>query len=76
MLNIESRTRFDHLSTDEIIYGFFNINERLNNILLINEFHLKSLVLPITNQDPILSKILSKYLNIEYSLENLIQTIS
>jgi hypothetical protein len=61
MLNIESTTWsdllptgilfliFDYLTSDEIIYGFFNINERLNNLLLKNELHLKSLILPRTN---------------------------
>lgn len=63
VLNIESKIRFENLpneifceifdclTSDEIIYGFLNLNQRFNQFLFDNKFNLKSLISPTRNID-------------------------
>jgi hypothetical protein len=42
---------FDYLSSNDIIYTFFFLTQRLNNVLLQNQRYLKYFELPTTNLD-------------------------
>lgn len=40
---------FDYLSSNDIVYGFFNLNQRFNSILFYYKYYLSNLHIPTTN---------------------------